>query len=240
MTFISEALACLTAGHSFRRFMQRVLSVIARMDAHHRVACASIAATIAGISLHAVPLSTSSLASYDTFAFVNLALIAITIASTTSRQIRSLARKQDAGRTIIFVVVVVAACAAVFAVAFLIHGGKSASGNRFTLHVLLAVATVVLSWLLMHTVFGLRYAHNFYGDSEERTARLGLEFPDESEPDYRDFTYFSFVIGMTCQVSDVAVKSRAMRRLVLIHGVISFAFNTVILALTVNVVSTLL
>jgi uncharacterized membrane protein len=220
--------------------MQRVLSMIARMDAHHRVACALIAAAITGIALRALPLSTSSLATYDAFAFVSLACITIAIGSTTSRQIRSLARKQDVGRTIIFVVVVVAACAAVFAVVFLIRGGRSTSGNHFTVHVLLAVATVILSWLLMHTVFGLRYAHNFYGDSEERTARLGLEFPGESEPDYRDFTYFSFVIGMTCQVSDVQVKSRAMRRLVLVHGVISFAFNTVILALTVNVVSSLL
>jgi len=220
--------------------MSRMLTMIAKMDAHHRVACALIVAAVAGLALHALPLSTVSLATYDIFAFVILSLITVTIASTTSRQIRSLARKQDVGRTIIFVVVVIAACAAVFAVAFLIHGGKTTSGSRFTLAVLLAAATVVLSWLLMHAVFGMRYAHNFYGDSENRTARQGLDFPGESDPDYRDFTYFSFVIGMTCQVSDVQVTSREMRRLVLIHGVLSFAFNTVILALTVNIVSTLL
>lgn len=92
----------------------------------------------------------------------------------------------------------------------------------------------------MHTVFGMHYAHNFYGDSENRAARHGLDFPGEPDPDYRDFTYFSFVIGMTCQVSDVQVTSREMRRLVLIHGVLSFVFNTVILALTVNIVSSLL
>jgi uncharacterized membrane protein len=220
--------------------MSRLLTAIARMDAHHRVGCALVAATITGLAVHTLPLSTAALATYDTFAVVSLALIAVTISFTTSRQIRSLARKQDVGRTIIFFVVVVAACAGVFAVAFLIRGGKSTSGDRFTLHVLLAAATVVLSWLLMHMVFGLRYAHNFYGDSDARLAKQGLEFPGESEPDYRDFTYFSFVIGMTCQVSDVQVTSREMRRLVLVHGVLAFAFNTVILALTVNVVSSLL
>jgi uncharacterized membrane protein len=220
--------------------MPPILASIARMDAHHRVGCAALAAAITAVALHALPLSTTSLATYDTFAFVSLALIAIAVASTTSQQIRSLARKQDAGRTIIFALVVVAACAAVFAVAFLIRGGKSGTRTHFSVHVFLAAATVVLSWLLMHSVFGLRYAHNFYGDSDARAAGQGLEFPGDSEPDYRDFTYFSFVIGMTCQVSDVQVTSRQMRRLVLIHGVLSFAFNTVILALTVNVVSSLL
>ena len=93
----------------------------------------------------------------------------------------------------------------------------------------------------MHAVFGLRYAHNFYGDSETDAAEHagGLEFPGNAPPDYRDFAYFSYVIGMTCQVSDVEVSSRAMRRLVLLHGVLAFGFNTVILALTINTVSSL-
>lgn len=102
--------------------------------------------------------------------------------------------------------------------------------------------TVVFSWLLMHSVFALRYAHNYYGDSLQDHSRHagGLEFPGQHPPDYRDFVYFSFVIGMTCQVSDVQVASRMMRRAVLLHGILSFAFNTVILALTINTVSSLL
>ena len=220
--------------------MSRFLTVIARMDAHHRVAFAVLASAIIGTIFHALPLSTLSLAAYDVFAGVSLALIVVAIAFTTSHQIRTLAQRQDVGRTIIFVVVIAAACAAVFAVAFLIRGGKSGTRDHFSLHVFLAASTVVLSWLLMHTVFGLRYAHNFYGNFDTRTAKRGLDFPGESDPDYRDFIYFSFVIGMTCQVSDVQVSSRAMRRLVLVHGVLAFAFNTVILALTVNVVSSLL
>ena len=132
------------------------------------------------------------------------------------------------------------ACAALFAVAFLIRHSKPE--QHLTIHLLLALVTVVLSWLLMHAVFGLRYAHNFYGDSDTdaRKHAGGLNFPRERWPDYRDFAYFSYVIGMTCQVSDVQVTSRKMRRLVLLHGILAFGFNTVILALTINTVSSLL
>src|SRR2546421_155190 len=105
-----------------------------------------------------------------------------------------------------------------------------------------SLATVVLSWLLMHAVFGLRYAHRFYDDSATSAQKHagGLKFPEDELPDYRDFAYFSFVIGMTCQVSDVNVTSREMRRLVLLHGIFSFGFNTVIFALTINTVSSFL
>jgi uncharacterized membrane protein len=214
-----------------------MLKGIAKMDAHHRYACALLAAGITGLALRSHPVATASLASFDTFAFVSLTLIAIAVGSTSSQQIRLVAKQQDVGRTIVSVFVIAAACAAVFAVAFLVRGGKSSSRTPFTLHLILAVTTVVLSWLLTHMVFGLRYAHNFYGDDESRAAKHGLQFPGEAHPDYRDFTYFSFVIGMTCQVSDVQVTSRAMRRLVLLHGILSFGFNTVILAFTVNTVS---
>lgn len=214
--------------------------MIARMDAHHRVVGGLIVAAIVGLFLQTHALWTASLASYDAFAFVNLALIWVTVALTSREQIRLVAQKQDVGRTVIFVVVVIAACAALFAVAFLIRAGKPE--RHFTIHLLLALITVVLSWLLVHTVFGLRYAHNFYGDSNASAEKHagGLEFPGQEPPDYRDFAYFSFVIGMTCQVSDVQVSSREMRRLVLQHGVLSFGFNTVILALTINTVSSFL
>ncbi len=133
------------------------------------------------------------------------------------------------------------ACAALFAVAFLIRSGKPEE-RHLSIHLLLALATIVLSWLLMHAVFGLRYAHKYYDDDANSAHKHvgGLKFPGDDRPDYRDFAYFSFVIGMTCQVSDVDVTSREMRRLVLLHGILSFGFNTVILALTINTVSSFL
>jgi uncharacterized membrane protein len=108
---------------------------------------------------------------------------------------------------------------------------------------MLGLATVVLSWSLMHTVFGLRYAHAFYGDSDEPGENRhagGLLFPGERMPDYFDFAYFSFVVGMTCQVSDVQITSHRMRRLTLLQSALAFGFNTIILALLINTVSSLL
>ena len=166
----------------------------------------------------------------------------MTVTLTPLEQIRAVAQRQDVGRTVIFIFVIIVACAALFAVAFLIRSGKPEERHLFSIHLFLALATIVLSWLLMHAVFGLRYAHRFYDDSATNAEKHagGLNFPEDDLPDYRDFAYFSFVIGMTCQVSDVDVTSREMRRLVLLHGILSFGFNTVILALTINTVSSFL
>jgi uncharacterized membrane protein len=221
--------------------MARMLETIAQMDAHHRLLLGFVVAAIVGLALRTHALWTASLATYDAFAFVILGLIWVTVTLTPRERIRAVARRQDVGRTVIFIFVITAACAALFAVAFLIRRGKP-EGRHLSIHLLLALATVVLSWLLMHAVFGLRYAHRFYDDSATSAEKHagGLKFPEDDLPDYRDFAYFSFVIGMTCQVSDVAVTSREMRRLVLLHGILSFVFNTVILALTINTVSSFL
>ena len=221
--------------------MARVLQAIAKMDAHHRLLLGFLVAAVVGLALrtHAL-LWTASLAAYDAFAFAILGLIWVTVTLTPREQIRAVAQRQDVGRTVIFIFVIIVACAALFAVAFLIRSGKPE--RHFSIHLLLALTTVVLSWLLMHAVFGLRYAHKFYDDSVAGAGKHagGLNFPEDDLPDYRDFAYFSFVIGMTCQVSDVSVTSREMRRLVLVHGILSFGFNTAILALTINTVSSFL
>jgi uncharacterized membrane protein len=98
-------------------------------------------------------------------------------------------------------------------------------------HVALAVGTVLLSWAFTHTIFALHYAYAFYREGQRAK---GLKFPDDDKPDYWDFVYFSFVIGMTFQVSDVQVTNKGIRRLVTAHGVVSFLFNTTVIALTVN------
>ena len=220
--------------------MNARVPAVARMDARHRMLGGLIVAAIVGVVVRTHAVWSAVLAIYDAFAFVVLALMCLTIALTPVDRIRAVAQRQDVGRTVIFAFVVIVACAALFAVAFLIRHAKPEP--HLTIHLLLALATVVLSWLLMHAVFGLRYAHNFYGDSETDVAKHagGLDFPGEIAPDYRDFAYFSYVIGMTCQVSDVQVTSCEMRRLVLLHGILAFGFNTVILALTINTVSSLL
>jgi uncharacterized membrane protein len=230
-----------TESVSFYPGMARVLQTIAKMDAHHRLLLGFIVAALVGLALRTQALWMVSLATYDAFAFAIFGLIWVTVTLTPLEQIRAVAQRQDVGRTVIFIFVIIVACAALFAVAFLIRSGKPEE-QHLSIHLLLALATIVLSWLLMHAVFGLRYAHRFYDDSaiDAEKHAGGLQFPEEDLPDYRDFAYFSFVIGMTCQVSDVDVTSREMRRLALLHGILSFGFNTVILALTINTVSSFL
>jgi len=169
-----------------------------------------------------------------------LALAWTAIVKANPKQILMTATLQDSSRTIIFFLLVAAACTSLFAVAFLLGTAKGLPKNQLAGHVALSIITVLCSWLLMQTVFTLRYAHLFYGGSN--TTRPdhpagGLDFPHERQPEYLEFAYFAFVIGMTCQVSDVQITSRTLRRLALLHGILSFAFNAVILALTINIIS---
>jgi uncharacterized membrane protein len=218
-----------------RRRMARLIDLIAGHDARHRVILGSAAGAAAFFSLrNHVRLATNIITAWDTFAFCVLASAWLTILIIPQRTLRARAQEEDFGRTVIFVFVVVAACASLFAVGFLVSVGSGYVG-----HLVLGLATVVLSWSLIQTVFGLHYAHAFYGDSDqpgERQHAGGLLFPGERMPDYFDFAYFSFVIGMTCQVSDVQITSRRMRRLALLQSVLAFGFNTIILALLINTV----
>jgi uncharacterized membrane protein len=161
--------------------------------------------------------------------------------------LRAHAKAQDVSQLLISVFVVVAASVALFAVGFVLGthktGPSAGPQPHLTVYLILTLGTVIFSWMLVHTVFGLRYAHMYYGDSDDPTLDRhagGLEFPGQHPPNYFDFAYYAFVVGMTCQVSDVQITSRKMRRLTLLHSVLSFGFNTVILALLINTVSSLL
>jgi uncharacterized membrane protein len=225
--------------------MSNGLNWIAKLDARHRLVISFLAAGLVWCGLHGrVQTSTQSIATWDVFALCILVLAWLTITTTPLHKLHARAQEQDVSRTVIFVFVVLAACAGLFAVGFLFFANKNVQRPHLVLHMLMSLVAVVSSWLLVHTVFGLRYAHTYYGDPDgpegPRQHAGGLEFPGGRLPDYMDFAYFSFVIGMTFQVSDVQITSREFRQIVLLHGMLSFGFNTVILALTINTVSTLL
>lgn len=113
-----------------------------------------------------------------------------------------------------------------------------AAGKSDAFEIVLAASSLVLSWLFMNTMFALHYAHGYYSvDQSEAKHRAALEFPGGQDPDYWDFAYFAIVIGMTFQVSDVQIGSRHLRRIALMHSVIAFFFNVVILALSVNLIA---
>ena len=151
-------------------------------------------------------------------------------------RIRKRASEQDEGAFVILLLVIAASIASQVAIVFELGGLKQAVPAVAADQVLIAMVTILLSWAFMHTIFAIHYAHEFYG--ERRDGKLGgLKFPGDEDPDYRDFLYFSLVIAMTSQVSDVAITSQAIRQTVSLHAVLSFFFNLTILALTVNMIS---
>ncbi|HUC65532.1 MAG TPA: DUF1345 domain-containing protein [Stellaceae bacterium] len=170
---------------------------------------------------------------------VFLALVALVVVHASPEQVRRRARELDPRGWMITVILVAAATVSLFALGFTLEKPPNERAIAMATRLVLAGLTVVASWTLVHTTFALHYTHHYYGDRPAGAPqdRGGLAFPGEEQPDYWDFLYFSFVIGMTCQVSDVQVTSRPMRRLTLMHGVLSFFFNTVILALAVNLLA---
>ena len=171
---------------------------------------------------------------------IYLALTALILGSAGPDECRQNARHEDPSRSIILGLLVTAAGVSLLALGYSFGKVSGETNAGLTLRLLFGALTILASWTLTHTIFGLHYTHHFYGDDETREGlqdRGGMQFPGVDEPDYGDFLYFSFVIGMTCQVSDVAVTSRSARRMVLAHGVLSFFFNTFILALAVNFVA---
>jgi uncharacterized membrane protein len=211
------------------------------LDAHHRFFVGCTVAALAFLGLQGrVTFPTRLVVAWDLFALTILALAWVVISTKDPYEARRHARLQDASATFLFGLVISAATASLLAVGLLLGSAKNLSPAGLAGHIALSVTAVVLSWTLVHTIFALRYAHLYFWDArkvERQAISGGLIFPGQGTPDYFDFAYFSFVIGMTCQVSDVQVASSKMRRLALVHGVISFAFNTAILAMFVNIIA---
>jgi uncharacterized membrane protein len=196
------------------------------------------AAAVGAAVIAALPgdwrLPTRLLTGWDAGVALYLVLVYTLFARSESGHIRRNALRQDEGRIAMLVLTVFAAMASLGAI--LGELGTSAGAGRTPTQLALAAGTIVLSWIFIHTIFALHYAHDFYGTRDDK--QRGLNFPSEEAPDYWDFVYFSFVIGVTSQVSDVAVASRAIRHTVNAHGIVSFFFNAALLALTVNIAAT--
>src|SRR5450432_3037956 len=218
---------------------------LSHLEAHHRLLISLTFAAVVFLVLRGHLLwRTQLIATWDAYALSVLTLAWTRIITAQPRLVVRLTTLQPISRKLIFLFVVTAACASLTSVGFLLGMAKGMTGERLAAHVTLALVTVVLSWLVLHTVYALHYAYLFYrehhGPKAAHIAR-GLVFPDgEIEPDYFDFAYFSFVIGMTSQVSDVQINSREIRRWALLHGIVSFGFNTAVLALSINTISGLL
>jgi len=182
--------------------------------------------------LHAgVRPANAVLLGFDLAALVFLGVFARLFSRATPSHMRRQAQVLDTGRWGVLWGGVLLSAVVLAALGDELHAARGGG----LLELVVGVLSVVLSWLFLNVMFAIHYAHGYYGDFGEKHA--GLEFPDTPEPDYWDFAYFSIVIGMTFQVSDVQITSKYLRRVVLLHSVIAFFFNVFIIAITVNIVA---
>jgi uncharacterized membrane protein len=174
---------------------------------------------------------------WDVFALTYIALSFAIFFTHSSSQIRMRAQAEDGSRFFVFMLVLISSFASMFTVLLLMLSKEITDSEKLYLPV--AISGMLLSWIMVHSIFTFHYAHLYYGNNPKDLLKKipGLSFPEENEPDYLDFAYFSFVIGMTFQVSDVGTNSRIIRRTALAHGLLSFGLNTFVVALTINIVA---
>ena len=221
------------------------------VKARARLVCAVTLAVFSGILVPEglVPhLATRLLIAWNVGALAYLALAAHLIMNSSQDSIHRRARAESENRVIALVLVLMAAAASLGAIFAQLSLVKELSGNAKTLHLVLAGATILTSWLFTHTMFALHYAHGFYA-ALIHGKDPGILFPkapisntlavdqtaDSAIPDYVDFLYCAFIIGTSGQTADVAFTSRPMRRIALVHSVFAFFFNATLLATTVNI-----
>ena len=174
-----------------------------------------------------------ALLGWNVLVWLYLVLVLIALLRAEHGHYKRIALEQAENAAAVLSIVVGAAVASLVAIVFELLAAKAAGPHHMLPHLVFAVVTVIGSWLLLPILFGLTYASEYYKQEPD----AGLAFPDSElgfEPDHTDFLYFSFTIAVTAQTSDVGVTTRSMRKLVLFQSILSFVFNTTILAFTVN------
>jgi uncharacterized membrane protein len=215
-------------------------NVFLRMHPIHRIIISLVLSGIAFLLVKARLESAllSWVIGWDVFALFYCITCWIVFFTRNTIQIKQQATKEDGSRAFVIGVIVLAGFASMVMVLMLMLSGE-ANGESKLLYSISAILGLMLSWTMVHTTFGFHYAHIFYDndDKGKKENAEGLEFPGEKAPDYLDFAYFAFVVGMTFQVSDVSISSRQVRRLALLHGLLSFLLNTFVVALTINLIA---
>jgi uncharacterized membrane protein len=189
-------------------------------------------------------LGTRSLIAWDGGTWFYFFASALFIVKATPQSMRKNAKSTDEGK---FTILILASLATLVAVIAIFAQLATVKDQPFTIkiaHVALAGVTILSAWFFIHLCFALHYAHEFYDELEAeagkpRDVRGGLVFPGNDDPDYFDFLYFSYVIGVASQTADIGLSSRAMRRVALVHCILAFFFNSAVLALTINIAASL-
>ena len=229
----------ISPSHSLSQF--RHLYLARQIRARPRLFIASLAGVLVGLFLPpgwASQEVTRLIISWDTVTCLYLVLGSIMMTRATPDQARRRARLQDEGQLLILTLVTVAAVASLAAIVAELAVVKDMKGGLRYAHIGLAAFTILASWAFTHMMFSLHYAHDYFVNCINGKP-AGLAFPEEEAPDYGDFLYFAFVIGTSGQTADVSFTSKPMRRIGLLHCVLSFLFNTTVLALTINIAASL-
>ena len=218
-------------------------NIFLRMHPLHRIGISSLLATIVFflVRAHISEPLVLVIISWVAFSSCFVVMSWIVLFKRPVSQIRKKAISDDGSVTLVFIMVLLSSFASMFAVLLLMIFMHHQRGEHW-LFVAVSIGGMLLSWVMVHTVFTFHYAHKYYDndDKEMSKAAEGLEFPGSEKPDYLDFAYFSFVIGCTFQVSDTQITSRKIRRIVLFHSLLSFALNTFVVALTINFIASLM
>jgi uncharacterized membrane protein len=201
-----------------------------------RVTYALLGGAVAGsVASLLTPLSASILLGWDVAVVIYLAWTLTAVWGLDSGVTAQLAKREDPSTAVAELVVVAAGTAMLGAVGFALLKAGQATGGMKAYLIALGVVSVVLSWTVVHAVFALRYARAYYSEPAG-----GIEFNESEPPNYIDFAYYSFTVGMTFQVADTNITSKAVRRATLHHALLSYLFGSVLLGLVINVVATLL
>jgi uncharacterized membrane protein len=202
------------------------------------IACAAVTAIVLPADVAAQPI-TRALVAWNVGTCVFLVLAAVMMARSSHDGMTRRAQREDEGQRVVLALGVVTVIASLAAIGGELVLVKDMRGAARAGHLALAALTVVSSWAFMHLIFALHYAHDFYA-ALARNHTPGLAFPGEKKPVYGDFFYFAAIIGTSGQTADVSLVTSASRRLGTIHCIVSFFFNTIVLALTINIAATLL
>jgi uncharacterized membrane protein len=210
---------------------------LSRASSGARVTAAMLAGVVIGVIASLFTLtSASALLGWDVAATVYLAWVWSSVWGLDPSQTARLAKREDPSTPVAELLILMAGTAQLVAVGFALVKAGHESGGMKTYLIALGVLSVVLSWIMVHTVFMLRYARAYCGTEPPG----GIKFDDNEAPTYVDFAYFSFTVGMTYQVSDTTITAKSVRRLTLHHALLSYLFGAVLLGLVINVVATLL
>jgi uncharacterized membrane protein len=211
-----------------------------------RMAISITVGVVVAVALNVVPndlrWSTRSILAWDCAAGCFITLMTLMMCDCGIDRIQARAAAQDEGQGLTLFLATMAATASVLAIAIELSLAKDDHGFVKPLRVGLAFATIALSWFFTHMIFALHYAHEYYApetcpDQDGHAERGGLGFPGNEPPDYWDFVHFAVIIGVASQTADISFTSKPLRRIGTIHGVLSFVFNTVVLALTINLLA---